>query len=111
MSLPARQVPRGRPQLTVVRGTRTPMLGDLSTDWRRLASAVLSCTREVTHHMLGQRWSRVQEALSERRELLTWFGRLHLDTEGRQCLRALTQAADESDKAIAAMMGPRRGGR
>jgi hypothetical protein len=71
----------------------------------------LSCTRELTQHMLGQRWSRVQEAMSERRELLTWFGRLPLDTEGRLCLRALTQAADESDLAVAAMMSPRPGGR
>lgn len=111
MSLPARQVPRGRPQLTVVRGTRTPMLGDVVTDWRRLASAVLTCTREITHHMLGQRWSRVQEGLNERRELLAWFGRLPLDVEGRQSLRALQQAADESDKAITSMMRPTRRGR
>jgi len=109
MTLTARSRPTGRPQLTVVRGSRAPLVGDVATDWRRLASAVLTCTQELTRHMLEQRWSKVQEAQSERRELLAWFSRAPLDAEGRRCLVSLTQAADESDRAIRAMMSPMRG--
>ena len=47
--------------------------------------------------------------MSERRELLEWLARLPLDSEGRRCLLALTQAADEAEAAIASMMGARRG--
>ena len=109
MSQPAREIPRGRPRLTVVRGTRAPVAREPSSDWRRVASAVLACTHELTSHMLEQRWGRVQEAMSERRELLEWLARLPLDTEGRRCLLSLTQAADEAEEAIASMMGARRG--
>jgi hypothetical protein len=108
MTLPARSRPAGPPRLTIVRAARTRMVGDVVSDWRRVAAAVLACTQELTRHMLEQRWGRVQEALSERRELLAWFGRVVLDTEGRRCLIALTQAADESEAAIVAMMGARR---
>ena len=45
--------------------------------------------------------------MRERRELLAWLARLPLDGEGRRCLRALDQAAAESEAAIAAMMGRR----
>jgi len=103
MTLPARQVPKGRPRLTVVRGTSAPLLRDAAADWRRVATAVLACTHELTRHMLERRWVRVDEALGERRELLAWFGRMPLDAEGRRCLIALEQAADESELAIAAM--------
>ena len=55
MSQPARDIPRGRPRLTVVRGTRAPVARDATSDWRRVASAVLTCTHELTSHMLEQR--------------------------------------------------------
>ena len=109
MTLPARQIPRGRPRLTVVRGTRAPVARDATSDWRRVASAVLTCTHELTGYMLEQRWGRVQEAMSERRELLEWLARLPLDTEGRRCLLALTQAAEEAEAAITTMMGGKPG--
>jgi hypothetical protein len=109
MTLPARHIPRSRPRLTVVRGTSAPVVRDATSDWRRVASAVLTSTHELTGYMLEQRWGRVQEAMSERRELLEWLARLPLDTEGRRCLLALTQAADEAEAAITAMMGGKPG--
>jgi hypothetical protein len=109
MTLPAREIPRGRPRLTVVRGTRGPVPRDDVQDWRRVASAVVACTHEISRHLTQQRWGQVEEAMSERRELLEWLARLPLDAEGRRSLRALAQAAAESDAAIAAMMGSTRG--
>lgn len=107
MTQPARQVPRGRPQLTIVRGTRAPVTPGSGSDWRRLADAVLACTQELTRHLLEHRWVRVDEVLNERRELLAGMGRLPLDAEGFRCLVALRQAAEESDLAIASMTGRR----
>ena len=104
MSAPARDPVRGRPQLTVVRGTRGPVARDAASDWRRVAGAILACTQELTRHILEQRWGRVDEALRERRELLGWFARLPLDTEGRHALRSLREAAEESEVAIAGML-------
>jgi len=101
------KVMRGRPQLTVVQGSRTAVPADDEARWRRAAHAVLACTQELVQHILDQRWSRVAEVLRERRELLAWLGRLPLNAEGRACLRALTQSADESETVIAAMMGTR----
>ena len=109
MTLPARDIPRGRPRLTVVRGTPAPVPRDDASDWRRIASAVLACTQELTQHLMNRRWGRVEETSNERRELLEWLARLPLDEEGRRSLRALAQAAAESDAAIAAMMGVTRG--
>jgi hypothetical protein len=68
---------------------------------------VLGCTRDLAQHLLEQRWSRVDELMRERRELLGWLGRLPLDAEGVCALRALTQAADESEAAIGVMLGSR----
>lgn len=109
MTLPARDIPRGRPRLTVVRGGRGPVPRDDVSDWRRMAAAILACTQELTQHVMHRRWGRVEEALCERRELLEWFARLPLDAEGRRNLRSLAQAAAESDAAVAAMMGVTRG--
>ena len=106
MNFPLRRP--GRPHLTVVHGSRAPLPRDPASDWRRLARAVMACTYELAQHLVEHRWSRVDEALRERRELLAGFERLTLDGEGRSCLRALTQAADESEFALAAMMGARR---
>ncbi len=106
MNFPLRKP--GRPHLTVVRGSRAPLPRDPAADWRRVARAVMACTYELAQHLVEHRWSRVDEALRERRELLAGFERMSLDTEGRSCLRALTQAADESECALASMMGARR---
>jgi hypothetical protein len=109
MSAPARDPVRGRPRLTVVQGTRAPVTQDAAADWRRVAGAVLACTQELTQHILEQRWGRVDEALRERRELLGWFARLPLDAEGRRSLRALREATEESEVAIAGMLRARAG--
>jgi hypothetical protein len=104
MTLPVK-VLRGRPQLTVVQGSRSAVAADDEARWRRAAHAVLGCTQELVQHILEQRWARVSEVLRERRELLAWLSSLPLDAEGRSCLKALTQSADESEAVIAAMMG------
>ena len=109
MMLPARDIPRGRPRLTLIHGTARPVPRDDASDWRRLATAVLASTQELTQHLMHRRWGRIDEALCERRELLEWFARLPLDAEGRRSLRMLAQAAAESDAAVARMMGVTRG--
>ncbi len=96
---------RGRPRLTIVQGTRAPVPADGEARWRRVAHAVLGCTQDLVQQILEQRWSRVAEVLRERRELLGWLAQMPLDGEGRSCLRALSQAADESEAVIAAMLG------
>ena len=111
MSVSARQVPAGRPRLTVVRGTRAPIVAGAGADWRRAASAVLACTHELTQHLLEQRWGRVVEAMSERRELLACMAAMPLDVEGRRSLLSLQQAADEAESALNAMMGEKHGRR
>jgi len=108
MTLPVRDPSRGRPRLTVVQGSRAPVAADSEARWRRVAHAVLGCTQELAQHLLDQRWSRVDESLRERRELLGWLGRLPLDAEGRGALKALTQAADESEAAVGLMLGSRK---
>ena len=42
----------------------------LSVESKTGDCAVLACTHELTQHLLEQRWGRVVEAMSERRELL-----------------------------------------
>ena len=108
MSSPARANPRGRARLTVVQGTRVPASAAAASDWRRLAQAVIACTHELAQHLVEHRWGRVDEALRDRRELLAGLARTPLDVDGRSCLRSLTAAIEESESAIAAMMGSRR---
>lgn len=103
MTLPARECQRGRPRLTIVRGTGLPVAPNPASDWRRLAQAVVACTHELSRHLVEQRWGRVDEAMRERRELLEGFAQLLLDGEGRNCLRSLSDAVRESESAIAAM--------
>lgn len=103
MTLTARESLRGRPRLTVVRGTRTPVVADPAADWRRLARAIIACTHELGEYLVEQRWGRVQEVLDERRELLTFMQRMDLDVEGRRCRVSLEQAIAESESAINAM--------
>jgi hypothetical protein len=107
MTVPARQTVSGRPRLTVVHGTRAPV-AEPRADWRRVASAVLACTHELTQHLLEQRWGRVTEAMSERRELLACMAAMPLDADGRRGLLSLQQAAAESEAALHAMMGEKR---
>lgn len=102
MSLTARQPARGRPRLTVVSGGAKPR-GD--AEWRRVAGAIVACTMELSRHILEQRWVRVDETMNERRELIGWLARMPLDADGRRCLASLRQAAEESERAIASMMG------
>jgi len=74
-------------------------------EWRRVAAAVLACTRDLGRHIMQQRWGRVDEALDERRELLTLMKRMYLDADGRRCLLSLEQATHESELAVAQMAG------
>jgi hypothetical protein len=108
MSSLARDSQGARPRLTIVRGTRAPVAAPADADWRRLARAVIACTHELSQHLVEHRWGRVDEALSERRELLAGLARMPLDAYGHSCLRSLTAAVEESESAIAAMMGSRR---
>jgi hypothetical protein len=75
MTLTAHDNPRGRPRLTVVRGTRTPVTQDPVANWRRLAQAVTACTHELGTFLVEQRWGRVHEVMRERRELLNFMRR------------------------------------
>ena len=106
MTLAARDASRGRPQLRLVRGAFRPAIGP--TEWQRVAQAIVACTHELARHLLDQRWVRVDEVMSERRELLAGMANMLLDADGRRCLLALRQAAAESELAIATMMGSTR---
>jgi hypothetical protein len=98
--------PRRRPELRLVHSTLAPVRGiEATSDWRRIASAVLACTHELGRHLLDQRWARVDETMGQRRELLGLLREMRLDTDGRRCLLALEQAAAESELAIDAMRG------
>lgn len=102
MTLTAPEKLRGRPRLTVVRGTHASR-SHPAADWRRLAQAVIACTHELGEFLVEQRWGRVHEAMCERRELLAFLQRMELDTEGRRCLMSLEQAIAESEAAVNAM--------
>jgi hypothetical protein len=102
--------PRRRPELRLVHSSLAPVaLIEATSDWRRIASAVLACTHELGRHLLEQRWVRVDECLGQRRELLGLLAEMRLDTDGRRCLLALEQAASESELAIEAMKGISQG--
>jgi hypothetical protein len=102
VSIAARDVGRGRPQLRLVRGSFSPPAE--AAAWQRVAAAVVACTHELSRHLLQRRWVRVDEALSERRELLDGMSRMPLDVDGRRCLMSLLQAAKESEQAVHSMM-------
>jgi hypothetical protein len=105
MSVPASQV-RHRPHLRLVSSSLHPVArGQSDADWRRVAEAILSSTWDITRFMREQRWGRVHEELDERRELLGLMRSMQLDANGRACYRSLDEAALESERAIAAMMG------
>ena len=108
MTLAARDPARRRPQLRLVRGDFRSVANP--AEWRRVAQAVMACTHELSRHLLDQRWASVDEVLRERRELLFGMEGMSLDAEGRRCLTALTQAAEESEAAVSVLLGgPRTG--
>jgi hypothetical protein len=97
-----------RPALRLVASNLRPAgFVDGAPEWRRIAAAVLACTRELGRHLMQQRWSRVGEAMAERRELLTVLARMRLDTDGRRCLISLRDAVSESELAVAAITARR----
>ena len=97
---------RHHPHLRLVRSSLQPVApAEPDAGWRRVASAILACTWDVTRYLREQRWGRVHEELSERRELLGLMRAMQLDATGRSCFRSLDEAALESERAIAAMMG------
>jgi hypothetical protein len=108
MSVPASQL-HHRPHLRLVHSSLQPV-APVETDcgWRRVAEAILASTWDVMRHLREQRWGRVHEEMSERRELLGLMRSMQLDAHGRSCYRSLDEAALESERAIAAMMGESR---
>jgi hypothetical protein len=97
------------PHLKLVSSSLAPVRRPaILEDWRRIAAAVVACTQDLARHLLAQRWGNVDEAMHERRELLTMLSRMRLDSDGRRCLVSLEQAIDESERTIAAMMGTAR---
>jgi hypothetical protein len=108
MSVPAAQT-RHRPHLRLVRSSLQPVSpAEADAGWRRVASAILTSTWNVSRYLREQRWGRVHEEISERRELLGFMRAMQLDVNGRAALRALDEAALESERAIASMMGESR---
>jgi hypothetical protein len=93
-----------RPALRLVASNLRPAgFVDGAPEWRRVAAAVLACTRELGRHLMQQRWSRADEAMAERRELIGVLRNMHLDADGRRCLISLEDAARESELAVAAI--------
>jgi hypothetical protein len=93
-----------RPALRLVASNLRPAgFVDGAPEWRRVAAAVLACTRELGRHLMQQRWSRADEAMAERRELIGVLRHMHLDADGRRCLISLEDAARESELAVAAI--------
>jgi hypothetical protein len=108
MSVPASQL-RRTPHLRLVRSSLAPMPpAESDSGWRRVAAAILASTWDVTRFLCEQRWGRVHEELSERRELLGLMRSMQLDATGRACYRSLDEAALESERAISSMMGKSR---
>jgi hypothetical protein len=109
MSINVSPSPGQHRHLRLVRSSLAPVAPTESdSGWRRVATAILTSTWNVSRHLREQRWGRVHEEISERRELLGFMRAMHLDVTGRAALRALDQAALESERAIAAMMGESR---
>ena len=97
------------PHLRLVRSSLHPVSPSaVDSGWRRVAAAILASTWDVTRYLREQRWGRVHEELGERRELLGLMRSMQLDANGRSCYRSLDEAAVESERAIAAMMGESR---
>lgn len=98
-----------RPYLRLVRSSLAPLAqAEADNGWRRVAAAILASTWDLSRHLCEQRWGRVTEELSDRRELIDLMRAMQLDVTGRSALRSLDEAALESERAIAAMMGKSR---
>jgi len=105
MSVRVSQAP-GHRHLRLVASSLAPVTtADANNSWRRVAAAILASTWDLSRYLGEQRWGRVNEEISERRELLDLMRAMHLDANGRSALRSLDEAALESERAIAAMMG------
>jgi hypothetical protein len=108
MSRPASQVV-GHRHLRLVHSSLAPVAPtETDSAWRRVASAILASTWDVSRFVREQRWSRVNEEIGDRRELLGLMRGMQLDPNARSCLRSLDEAALESERAIATMMGKSR---
>ena len=108
MSVNASRV-AGHRHLRLVASSLAPVAPpEADTGWRRVAVAILASTWNVSKYLREQRWGRVQEEISERRELLGYMRAMNLDAIGRSALRALDEAAIESERAIATMLGEKR---
>ena len=85
-------------------------LPNRTSDWRRVAAAVLACTRELARHLHEQRWGRVRRRNAANAASCSAVMRAHCRStpKAAQRLRALDEAALESERAIAAMMGGKR---
>ena len=108
MSVPASQA--RRPSASAA-GAKLARAGGARRTGQRLAPRRGRHSRQhldVTRHLREQRWGRVHEEMSERRELLGLMRSMLLDAYGRACFRSLDEAALESERAIAAMMGKSR---
>jgi len=109
MSASASQAGSHRAHLRLVHSSLAPVAAPApDCGWRRVATAILASTWDVSRYLREQRWGRVSEELDERRELLCMMRAMKLDVNGRACLRSLDEAALESERAIAAMMGKSR---
>ena len=98
-----------RPHLRLVSSTLHPVApAGADSGWRRVADSILASTWDVMRYLREQRWGRVHEEMSERRELLGLMRSMQLDVNGRSAFRSLDEAALESERAIAAMMGGNR---
>jgi len=105
MNARASRIP-GHRHLRLVASSLAPVAPvEQDNGWRRVAAAILASTWDLSRHLCEQRWGRVNEEISERRELLDLMRAMQLDATGRSALRSLDEAALESERAIAAMMG------
>jgi hypothetical protein len=108
MSMPASQARQASHLRLVHCSLNRVSPAEADSGWRRVATAILASTWDVSRYLCEQRWGRVHEELSERRELLGLMRSMQLDANGRSCYRSLDEAALESERAIAAMMGKTR---
>jgi hypothetical protein len=98
-----------RPHLRLVASSLAPVAPAAADDgWRRVAAAILASTWDLSRYLCEQRWGKVNEEMNERRELLDLMRAMQLDATGRSALRSLDEAAIESERAIATMLGKSR---
>lgn len=87
-----------RPQLRLIQGGAA---GDrLPARWRAVADEVVHCSEAISANLALGRWAKVARLVEERRALLHLLRRAALDSAGRRCVRALQQAAEESEAMI-----------